>query len=47
VINVAGAGTTSHTINNLPPGTYFFVVRAVTSSAKSAFTPELSKVIAN
>lgn len=45
VIKINNPSTTNYTINNLPSGTYYFVMRSITGTSKSAFTPEISKVI--
>lgn len=46
VISINGATTTSYTIENLPAGSYYLVLKAVdASSNESAATAELSKTI--
>jgi len=46
VISINGASTTSYTIENLPAGSYYLVLKAVdASSNESAATAELSKTI--
>lgn len=46
VVSVNGAASTTYTIENLPAGSYYLVLKAVdASSNESAATAELSKTI--
>jgi len=46
VVPISGATTTSYTIENLPSGSYYLVLKAVdASSNESAATAEFSKTI--
>jgi hypothetical protein len=44
-IQIANPGSTSHTLSNLVPGTYYFSVRAYTAGGESALSNVLSKVV--
>ena len=44
-IQLSNPGLTSYVVENLAPGTYYFAVRAFTSSAESQLSNTASKII--